>query len=302
MYNMKRLYILLAAGTIAAAASAQTTSIPSRVKAVSGQPVSGAIVTVVGEKNSVVTDETGAFALQTDDRDALVSIKAEGFYDRTIPLRLLQRKNGQSDYQIMLTPQQEALYDGKAETAYGTQSRDERSATIGGVETKDFTQKLSVGAATRDAIAGLQVIEKCGMPGEGTYMNLRGIHSFVADNSPLIVINGIPYMGNNEVSGIINGYSYVTLSIGSWLDMVNEYLNPFEELVTWDRVDVVYSTPSGYACTRILQDPDYYQLTADTAADGDGGGEDPQPTAGPEEPTPTPDGDGGYEADVEIEP
>ena len=207
MYNMKRLYILLAAGTIAAAASAQTTSIQSRIKAVSGQPVSGAIVTVVGEKNSVVTDETGAFVLQTDDRDALVSIKAEGFYDRTIPLRLLQRKNGQPDYQIMLTPQQEALYDGKAETAYGTQSRDERSATIGGVETKDFTQKLSVGAATRDAIAGLQVIEKSGMPGEGTYMNLRGIHSFVADNSPLIVINGIPYMGNNEVSGIINGYS-----------------------------------------------------------------------------------------------
>ena len=203
---MKRLYILLAAGTIAAAVSAQT-MIRSQVKAVDGQPVSGAIVTIMGEKNSVVTDDTGLFTLQTDDSDALVSIKADGFYERTIPLHLLLCKNNSVGYQIILIPQREALYDGKAETAYGTLSREERSATISGIENKDFTQKFSVGAATHDAIAGLQIIEKSGMPGEGTYMNLRGIHSFVADNAPLIVINGIPYMGNNEVSGIINGYS-----------------------------------------------------------------------------------------------
>ena len=56
-------------------------------------------------------------------------------------------------------------------------------------------------------VAGLDVIRKGGMPGEGAYINLRGIHSFVAENSPLIVINGVPYLGSQDISGIINGYS-----------------------------------------------------------------------------------------------
>ena len=204
---IKRLYILLAAGLMTTAVSAQGTIVKSQVKATNGQPISGAIITIVGEKNSVLSDQNGAFEINTSDKDALVSIKAEGYYDRSVPLRLLQKKNGNSSFEITLTPQQEALYNGKAETSYATQSRDVRSATISGIENKDFSQKLSVGAATRDQVAGLQVIEKSGMPGEGTYMNIRGIHSFVADNAPLIVINGIPYMGQNEVSGIINGYS-----------------------------------------------------------------------------------------------
>ena len=179
----------------------------TQVRSLSGQPVVGAIVTIAGEKNSVLTDENGLFKLDTTDDEALVSIKAEGFYDRIVPLRLLKKKEGNAQFQITLTPLQEALYDGKAETSYGTLSRDVRSALTTGIENKDFSQKFSVAAATRDQVAGLQVIEKSGMPGEGAYMNIRGLHSFVADNAPLIVINGIPYMGQREVSGIINGYS-----------------------------------------------------------------------------------------------
>ena len=185
-------------------AAAQTT-VTSQVRALNGQPVTGAIVTILGEKTSVLTDEQGSFSLDTGNGEALVSINAEGYYERIVPLRLLQKKNGH--LHITLTPVQEALYDGKAETAYGTLSRDLRSALISGVENKDFSQKLSVAAATRDQAAGLQVIEKSGMPGEGAYMNIRGLHTFVADNAPLIVINGIPYMGQRELSGIINGYS-----------------------------------------------------------------------------------------------
>ena len=207
MKKMKRLYILLAACTMGAAAYAQTTTVTSQVKAINGQPVTGAIVSIVGQNTSVVTDANGQFQLSADEADAIVSIKADGFYEKMLPLRMLKHKSGQTVWHVTLAPQQEVLFDGKAETAYGTLSRDVRPSTIAGIENKDFSQKLSIGAATRDQVAGLQVIEKSGMPGEGTYMNVRGLHSFVADNQPLIVINGIPYFGQTEVSGIINGYS-----------------------------------------------------------------------------------------------
>ena len=58
---IKRLYILLAAGLMTTAVSAQGTIVKSQVKATNGQPISGAIITIVGEKNSVLSDQNGAF-------------------------------------------------------------------------------------------------------------------------------------------------------------------------------------------------------------------------------------------------
>lgn len=46
-----------------------------------------------------------------------------------------------------------------------------------------------------------------GMPGEGSYMNLRGIRSFVGSNAPLVVINGVPYLPDSRESQLINGFS-----------------------------------------------------------------------------------------------
>ena len=45
------------------------------------------------------------------------------------------------------------------------------------------------------------------MPGEGAYLNLRGIRSLVSNNMPLILVNGVPYMPDTEDSPIIGGYS-----------------------------------------------------------------------------------------------
>lgn len=204
---MKKLYIMLAACSIAASVSAQNVVIKSQIKGTNGFSVSGAIVSIIGEKTSVLSDENGVFELKTDNSSALVSIKAEGFYEKELPIKYLLKKSGSSSLVITLTPTNELLYNGKVETPYASLSREYKSATVSGIENKDFSEKQSVGAAIRDGIAGLQVIEKSGMPGEGTYMNIRGIHSFVADNSPLVVINGISYLGTSNVSGVVNGYS-----------------------------------------------------------------------------------------------
>lgn len=203
---MKRLYFLIALLPFATGAIAQTT-VKSHIRSTDGQPVSGAIVSVIGDSVSVLSTDNGDFTLSTAFTDALVNIKAEGYYEKQLPLKLLVNKQSASDFNIVLTPDAERLYNGRGMLPYASVSRDAMPVSDVAVETKDFSSKLSLAAATRDALTGLQVIEKSGMPGEGTYMNIRGIHSFVADNSPLIVINGIPYMGYNDVSGVINAYS-----------------------------------------------------------------------------------------------
>lgn len=183
---MKRLNIFLAALGAVTSMTAQEVIVKSQIKGTDGSPVNGAIITVKGQTDNALSDESGFFELKSSTQKAIVSIKAEGFYETELPLNYIY-----SDNTIILIPENERLY----------------SPVSAKIENKDFSEKLSVGSALRDGVAGLQVIEKSGMPGEGTYMNVRGIHSFTAENNPLIVINGVPYFGNMNVSDVINGYS-----------------------------------------------------------------------------------------------
>lgn len=188
---MKRLNIILAACSVAATVSAQEVAVKSRLMSTDGSPVNGAIVTVKGHSNTALSDQNGFFELKSEISQAIVSIKAEGYYETELPLSYIYKKSSDQPLTITLIPEGEALY----------------SPIASRIENKDFSEKLSVGSALRDGITGLQVIDKSGMPGEGSYLNVRGVHSFVAENNPLIVINGIPYFGNTNISEVINGYS-----------------------------------------------------------------------------------------------
>ena len=201
---MKKVYILVASCLMmAATATAQKGEVRSMIKSTDGQPVSGAIISIVGDSVTALSDERGQFALNTAVKNALVTIKAEGFYTKEMPLSFLRKKQ----VTVTLIPTGERLYSETANTYYGSMDYNSKPSSVSSVESKDFTEKLDLATAMRDGVAGLQVIEKSGMPGEGSYMNIRGIHSFVAENNPLIVINGVPYLGSQEVSGVINGYS-----------------------------------------------------------------------------------------------
>ena len=75
------------------------------------------------------------------------------------------------------------------------------------VSKEKFNKEVSLDLSIQDKIPGLYMIGKSGIPGEGAYLNLRGIHTFTASNMPLLVLNGIPYFENEDISQIVNGYS-----------------------------------------------------------------------------------------------
>ncbi len=69
-----------------------------------------------------------------------------------------------------------------------------------------FNGRNEMAGALSGTLSGLYVNEMSGMPGEGGYMNIGGVHTLVADNSPLIVVNGLPYFSNRNVSDVFTGY------------------------------------------------------------------------------------------------
>ena len=204
---MKKLNILVAACLMAVTATAQGIKISSHIKGSNGLPISGAIISVIGEKASALSDENGVFTLETGADNAVVSIKAEGYYAKEMPLSYLKKIASKKNGVITLISEKDPLYVGEVNTIHGKVLTGSKPTTVSTVAVKDFTEKQDLGAAIRDNIAGLQVIEKSGMPNEGSYMNIRGIHTFVAENNPLIVVNGVPHFGNQDVSNVINGYS-----------------------------------------------------------------------------------------------
>lgn len=98
-------------------------------------------------------------------------------------------------------------------SANAQQTQTEQAEEVPGAfnETINFADfkpnSLYVEDAIQSAFPGLNVINKSGMPGEGSYINLRGIRTLAGNNAPLIVINGVPYLPDMNVSPIIGGFS-----------------------------------------------------------------------------------------------
>lgn len=215
---MKKLHILLTTifSLMFLGLYAQNIKIKGRVVDQNLLPIEGASVTVSGAQASALSDSTGYFEIETPKSQGALSIMAEGFYPQTLPLQFHNGKfemikadgtsNGASKARIVLISVNQPGYDDELVLPFGNEKRDRQSTSAANITQKDLNG-FTIESALQDRTAGLRILQKSGMPGEGGYLNLRGVHSLVAENNPLIVVNGVPYMPDQEPSGVINGYS-----------------------------------------------------------------------------------------------
>lgn len=164
-------------------------------------PVKGAVVSVTGSED-VTTDENGVFQTECKDlKKAWISVWAVGYYT------VRQALDGRKDINIILIPESKYKYNETTVLPFRVETN-EVTTSAENITKKDFTPaSMNIDRALAGQIAGLQVTRGSGMPGEGSYMNLRGVRSFVGNNAPLVIINGIPYIPDVHNSQMINGYS-----------------------------------------------------------------------------------------------
>ena len=169
------------------------------------QPVAGAIVTVLDTMNIATSkDGTFKFELKGLSKAKDISVWAPGYYS------VKQLLKGRSEVIIMMIPEDRYKYNESIVLPFrgeeNTELTDYTSAT--NITKKDFTLGASkIDRALTGQIAGLEMRRSSGMPGEGSYYNLRGIRSLTGDNAPLIVINGVPYMPDKTPSELIGGFT-----------------------------------------------------------------------------------------------
>lgn len=193
---MKKAKLLIAALTLlatSAIALAQNINVSGVVTdAGSGEPVAGAMVRLQGSTTKYATSDVfGNYSLTSVPSNGVVEVTLLGYKSVALPL------NGRSVLNIALDQDVELL-DETIVIAFGSTTKEAftGSAKVVGEESLALSQVSDATSALAGKVAGVQLLSSNGAPGSSPTIRIRGISSINAGNSPLIVVDGMPYDGD----------------------------------------------------------------------------------------------------------
>ena len=154
-----------------------------------GEAVIGANIMEKGTTNGVVTDFDGNFSLSVADNATLV-ISYIGYVSQEV------KTAGKNRFEIVLSEDTQALEE-VVVVAYGEQKRSSftGSATVVGTEAIAKRPISNVMDALEGMTPGVHITSSSGQPYSSPSFRIRGTGSINASNSPLIVLDGVPYEG-----------------------------------------------------------------------------------------------------------
>ncbi len=186
----KRLSMFLASLFLCVgAALAQVQVKGTIISADDGEPLPGASVKILGTKSGTVTNMDGDFVITVPNQESRLELSHIGMVTRIVKAR-----NGM---RIALDSDDFGL-DEVMVVAYGTQKKSSFTGAASTIKA-DKIEKLQVSdisKALEGQVAGVQTTSSNGTPGASASIRVRGIGSIHADQSPLIVLDGVPYEGS----------------------------------------------------------------------------------------------------------
>src|SRR5690554_2453908 len=253
-----------------------------------GEPLIGVNIQVKGTSKGTTTDFDGDFSFEDIDENAVLVISYIGYQTQEVAV------DGRSFITITMTSDAQLL-DEVVVVGYGSQIKKAISGsvqTIGSKEFKDvpvaqMSQKL------QGRLAGVQIKQTSGRPGEGMSIRIRGQLSVSGGSSPLYVVDGFPISGDianinpDEIENIsilkdaastslygsraANGVVMITTVRGTANETnvgLNSYYG-FEHVPQRGRLEMMdayefatfkkeYYEAEGYPVPSVFQNPDQY--------------------------------------------
>lgn len=157
-------------------------------------PVIGATVLIKGTSTGTITDPDGKFVLTNVPASAqFLEISYLGMEAQEVAIKPVVR--------VMLKPLTQMI-DEVMVVAYGTSKKSTFTGSASLVKAEKLEERPVTGVtnALVGAVAGVQVSTANGQPGSEPSIHIRGVGSFSSSNSPLIVLDGMPY--DNAISSI----------------------------------------------------------------------------------------------------
>ncbi|WP_442587310.1 SusC/RagA family TonB-linked outer membrane protein [Pedobacter sp. AW31-3R] len=184
---MKKVVLLCCCLLFSLAGFSQTTQVSGTLTSGTDKlPLIGAIVSVKGTTTTGVTNNNGAFTIAIPGQKATLIIRSIGFVTKEVEVTANQKIN------IVLSEDVGQLND-VVVVGYSSKKQSELTSAVSVVSAeklKDVTAN-NIGTMLQGKVAGLQVLNSSGNPGSAPEIRLRGVSSINANQSPLVVVDGV---------------------------------------------------------------------------------------------------------------
>ncbi|AHF15115.1 SusC/RagA family TonB-linked outer membrane protein [Niabella soli] len=152
-----------------------------------GQPMEGATIQVKGSAATTISDKDGNFKITVPAQNAVLLVTNVGYDDQQVSV----------GKQTQLTVSMKASTNSMNEIVvigYGTAKRRDVTGAVSSMSGKGIEEKpvTRIDQAMIGQLAGVQVQQQTGMPGQGLSIVVRGTGSVSSGTEPLYVVDGFP--------------------------------------------------------------------------------------------------------------
>ncbi|MFM1840674.1 MAG: hypothetical protein RIR47_723 [Bacteroidota bacterium] len=189
---MKNLLVLLAFGLLSTTVvSAQNTKkVTGKVTDENGKVLSGVTVSVGAVKTT--SDDNGNYSLQVPAGSSSVKFSFVGYSETDIKI------GNKTTIDARLNAETNQLAE-VVVVGYGVQQKKAFTGSASKIDAKEFSQLVtpSVDRQLAGRAAGVQVVSGGGDVGAPARIRIRGVNSVSQNQSPLIVVDGVPFISGN---------------------------------------------------------------------------------------------------------
>ncbi|MBN2807333.1 MAG: SusC/RagA family TonB-linked outer membrane protein [Prolixibacteraceae bacterium] len=164
-------------------------------------------VTTTGELAS--SNEAGSFSITVPGPQTELIFNLPGYKMRKV------FTNGRSKLNVTLVPSAFKSFDDAYNQPLGSSVLKDETYAVSPVSASEMalTKTTSFDQALQGLVPGLHIVEQSGLPGQKTWINIRGIGSLVGRNEPLLMIDGMIHDYNYAHQGLMEGYELNPMDI-----------------------------------------------------------------------------------------
>ena len=169
---------------------AQDVAVKGRITNEKNQPVPDVSVVVKGTNTGTTTNSNGEFQINAPASGTL-TISSVGFSPMEVDIK------NRTTVDVVLnttgTSMEEVVVIG-----YGTQRKEALTGSVASINGEVLREVPSpnITHSLQGRIAGVEISQTSTRPGAAMQIRIRGTRSLSADNNPLIVLDGIPFLGS----------------------------------------------------------------------------------------------------------
>jgi TonB-linked SusC/RagA family outer membrane protein len=209
-FTLSRLSMLWIILLLSSPLLAQTDIVRGKISDDSGSGLPGVNIIIKGSSSGTTSDADGNYSLSipASAAEGTLVFSFIGFSTQEQPI------NGRNSIDVVMQPDVQSLTE-VVVTGYGTQEKRDVTAAISSIKGEAIARIPTPNAmdALKGQIAGVDVLQNGGRPGQAPTIRIRGRRSLTASNDPLFVIDGIPMTAGTATIADFNPADFASVEV-----------------------------------------------------------------------------------------